>query len=66
MIASWTGLRYGNIARLDWGDVCTETGVIRLLPNKTARHGITVTLPMATDLAVSQAVSPGQLSQGRS
>ena len=53
MIARWTGLRYGDIARLDWGDVDTETGVIRIRPNKTARHGITVTLPMAADLGVA-------------
>jgi hypothetical protein len=50
--------------------VRTETGVIRIRPNKRARYGITVTLPMAADLAaaraVSQAASPGQWSQGRS
>ncbi len=50
--------------------VRTETGVIRIRPNKRARYGITVTLPMAADLAaaraVSQAASPGQWSPGRS
>jgi len=53
MIARWTGLRYGDIARLEWGDVDVEAGVIRIRPNKTARHGISVTLPMAADLAAA-------------
>ena len=53
IIARWTGLRYGDIARLEWADVNTEAGVIRIRPNKTARHGITVTLPMAADFALA-------------
>jgi hypothetical protein len=36
--------------------VRTETGVIRIRPNKRARYGITVTLPMAADLATARAV----------
>jgi len=51
LIARWTGLRYGDIARLEWADVDNEVGVIRIQPNKTTRHGITVNIPMVPILA---------------
>jgi integrase len=51
MIARWTGLRYGDIARLQWNDVDETGGLIRIRPNKTERHKIEVVLPMAPVLA---------------
>jgi len=50
-IARFTGLRYGDVARLKWSDVDLEAGVIRLSPSKTTRHGIVVVVPMSPALA---------------
>ena len=46
-IARYTGLRYSSVARLKWEDVDLKAGVIRHTPPKTARHNITVTVPLA-------------------
>jgi len=45
-IARYTGLRYGDIARLPWGRVDLDRREIALEPSKTARHGIAVRIPM--------------------
>ncbi len=39
-----TGLRYGDVARLTWGEI--QGDVIRLLPHKTKRHKIAVAIPL--------------------
>ena len=39
-----TGLRYSDVARLRWDDI--SEGVIHTTPHKTARHGITVSIPL--------------------
>ncbi len=49
-IARATGLRYGDVATLKWEDVDFNTGVIRLKPAKTARHGIAVVVPLSAAL----------------
>ena len=45
-IARYTGLRYGDIARLTWSRVDLDRREIALEPSKTARHGIAVRIPM--------------------
>lgn len=49
-VAAATGLRYGDIATMDASELCYETHSIRLLPNKTKRHGIAVALPLPDDV----------------
>ena len=44
MIMRHTGLRYGDVARLEWREI--QGDVIRLLPSKTKRHKIAVTIPI--------------------
>lgn len=39
-----TGLRYGDVARLEWREI--QGGVIRMLPSKTKRHKIAVAIPL--------------------
>lgn len=41
-----TGLRYGDVARLTWGEI--QGDVIRLAPHKTKRHGISVAIPLTS------------------
>lgn len=50
MIARWTGLRYGDVAHLDWADIDLDARLIRFTPNKTKKHGVRVTLPIAEPL----------------
>lgn len=44
VIALYTGLRYGDVARLTWEEI--DGDVIRRKPGKTARFGIVVTVPL--------------------
>lgn len=62
VVSRWTGLRYGDVARLDWKDVDLERRVIEVNPSKTRRHGVSVTLPIADPLhaALSSAVPQGK------
>ena len=39
-----SGLRYGDVARLEWSEI--QGDAIRLLPNKTKHHKIAVALPI--------------------
>lgn len=59
-IARHTGLRYGDVATLKWGCVEAEAGWIALEPSKTARHGVSVRVPMSSGLraALAQARPP--------
>lgn len=43
-IMQGTGLRYGDVALLEWVEI--QGDVIRLKPNKTRRHGISVAIPI--------------------
>lgn len=43
-IMQGTGLRYGDVARMEWSEI--QGDVIRLKPNKTKRHGIRVAIPI--------------------
>jgi integrase len=43
-----TGLRYGDVARLTWAEVGADA--IRLKPHKTAKHGISVAIPLIPEL----------------
>ncbi len=49
VIARYTGLRYGDVARLKWADF--QNGVISLQPSKTASHGVTVCISVCKPLA---------------
>ena len=49
-IARYTGLRYGDVARLRWDQVDLDKRVIRLTPSKTARKKIQVVMPIANPL----------------
>jgi len=51
MIALYTGLRYGDIALLDWKDVDLKARLIALTPNKTkGSSAVSVTIPLAKPL----------------
>lgn len=50
MISRWTALRYGDVARLEWGQIDMEARTIAVTPSKTARHGVRLTLPIADAL----------------
>ena len=52
-ISLYTGLRYGDVARLLWECVDLDRGFINLNPRKTARHGIIVTAPICAALATA-------------
>lgn len=43
-IMQGTGLRYGDVALMEWSEI--QGDVIRLKPNKTKRHGISVAIPV--------------------
>ena len=48
MIARHTGLRYGDVCRLEWGQVDFKRGVISVRPHKTEESsGVEVVVPMA-------------------
>ena len=49
-IARYTGLRYGDIARLAWDRVDLDAREIALEPSKTERHGISVRIPVTAVL----------------
>lgn len=60
MIALYTGLRYGDIALLEWGDINLEKGIIFAKPNKTRRSsGVVVTIPIAQALRSELVASSG-------
>lgn len=48
LIMRHTGMRYGDVARLTWGQI--DGDAIRLVPHKTARHGIAVVVPIIAPL----------------
>lgn len=51
MIALYTGLRYGDIAMLDWSDVDLKSRTITITPHKTKdSSGAEVTIPLADPL----------------
>jgi integrase len=47
-ISAATGLRYGDVARLKYGDIVG--GCIQTDPHKTKAHGISVSIPLPPDL----------------
>ena len=49
-IALYTGLRYGDIVHLEWSNINTVTQTLTITPSKTARHDITINLPLARPL----------------
>lgn len=57
-IALYTGLRYGDIATLQWEDVDLAHGIIHTTPNKTARHKVVVDIPIADPLRLALEQQP--------
>lgn len=49
-IAMYTGLRYGDIAMLEWSSIDMDNRLIRIVPSKTSRHGVVVIVPMSTQV----------------
>jgi len=49
-IALYTGLRYGDVARLRWDSVDLDARLLRLRPSKTSRHAIQVVMPLCDAL----------------
>lgn len=50
VLSRWTGLRYGDVARLEWGAVDLRSGTLRLVPHKTKRHRVSVVIPISGPL----------------
>jgi site-specific recombinase XerD len=46
LISRWTGLRYGDVARLDWSQVDLKRRCIDVTPSKTAKHEVRVLVPI--------------------
>ncbi len=49
-IARFTGLRYGDVARVKWDAFDLTGGVVHLAPSKTARHGVCLAIPLCDEL----------------
>lgn len=47
VVSRWTGLRLKDVCHLKWTDVDLAKGVIAVVPKKTSRHGISVTIPLS-------------------
>ncbi len=58
LVARYTGLRYGDIARLKWAAVDLAASRICLRPSKTAKHGIELGIPIHPVLAAKLANRP--------
>lgn len=50
VISRWTGLRYGDVARLQWEQIDMDERTIDVTPGKTRRHGVRLKLPIAGPL----------------
>lgn len=50
MIGRHTGLRYGDVATLEWKEVHFDKGYLLLKPNKTRRFKVEVCIPMVPEL----------------
>jgi integrase len=62
-LARYGGLRYGDVARLQWASVDLVEGVIRLSPAKTSRHGVGVVIPLCAALAAALAAAAASAGQ---
>jgi integrase len=50
ILARYTGLRYGDCATITWAEIDLDNNIISVTPNKTAKHGIKVVLPIVDPL----------------
>ena len=64
VIARWTGLRYGDVAALEWPSVDMDGRVVRATPSKTRRHGVSVAIPMSGPLFRELAATPEKSRTG--
>ena len=60
-VARFSGLRYGDVARLTDANVDAENMALRIQPSKTARHGIAVVLPLPAEVFALLRRDPGPL-----
>lgn len=60
ILSRWTGLRYGDVARLDWGQIDLARRTIAVTPSKTAKHGVRLLLPIADELLAALQSRPVQ------
>ena len=51
LIGLYTGLRHGDAASLRWNEVDFASGIIRHVPFKTRKHGISVVIPLHPSLS---------------
>jgi integrase len=49
-VALYTGLRFGDVATLEWSDIDMDNAIIKVRPQKTARHKVDVLMPIAQPL----------------
>lgn len=64
VIARHTGLRYGDVARLTWEQIDMGKRTISVIPQKTARHGVAVVLPMSDAVYAALASTPEESRHG--
>lgn len=64
MVSRWTGLRYGDVARLDWADVDLGKGVISVVPSKTKKHRVRVDVPISAQLRGALEAIPPDMRLG--
>jgi integrase len=58
LAAAFTGLRLGDVARLQWSSVSLETKMIELMPSKTKRKKRIVSIPIQPDLLAYLTAAP--------
>lgn len=64
VISRWTGLRYGDVANLEWSDVDFARRVIDTVPNKTRRHRVSVLVPISDALIAELSAVPADRREG--
>ena len=64
VIARHTGLRYGDVARLTWEQIDMGKRTMSVIPQKTARHGVAVVLPMSDAVYAALASTPEESRHG--
>lgn len=63
-IGTFTGLRLGDCCTLKWGEVDLDRGILRRIPNKTAKSGKPVLIGIPSALAAKLAEIPQSRRKG--
>lgn len=64
MVARHTGLRYGDVATMKWGEIDIAAKTIRKKPSKTEKYGIAVTLPITDPILEALEAADGYGERG--